>query len=348
MQQGTTMQHGTTIQRRHHRLRWIATVAVLALGVVACGSDDSGGSGSGTEGGGSTAGGGGGEQLSDNFDLSGVTVRIGSKDYTEQLILGQIAKQALEAAGATVQLTENLPSPAGARNALLAGEVDAAWEYTGTAYINYLKHDTPIDDPMAQYEAVKEEDLAQNNVFWTEPAPFDDTYGLAVRQDFADQNGLATLADVATFVQDNPDQATLCLDSTFGSRDDGLIRFEDAYGVTWPENQQTVQEFAIIYQATADGNPCNFGEVFTTDGRIKSLSLTLMEDNESAFISYLSAVQIDNDFNEANPDVAGVLDAIAAPIDEALMTDLNASVDVDGEFPEDAAATYLQDQGFTS
>ncbi|MBA3418324.1 MAG: glycine betaine ABC transporter substrate-binding protein [Geodermatophilaceae bacterium] len=318
-------------------------MAVLTLGVSACGGDETSPGGGG---GGPTGGGGGGDLLSDQFDLSDVEIRIGSKDFTEQLILGQLAKQALEAAGATVELTENLPSPAGARDALLAGEVDAAWEYTGTAYINYLQHDTPIDDPTEQYEAVRDEDLEQNNIFWTEPAPFDDTYGLATRRDFADENGLETLADVASFVEENPDQATLCLDSTFGSRDDGLVRFEDAYGVTWPDDQQTVQEFAIIYQATADGDPCNFGEVFTTDGRIQSLDLALMEDVESAFISYLSAVQINNDFNEANPDVASVLEAISAPIDEALMTALNAQVDVDGEFPEDVAAQYLEDQGF--
>jgi len=331
------------MQRTSNRLPWVALVAVLTLGVSACGGDETSPGGGG---GGPTGGGGGGDLLSDQFDLSDVEIRIGSKDFTEQLILGQLAKQALEAAGATVELTENLPSPAGARDALLAGEVDAAWEYTGTAYINYLQHDTPIDDPMEQYEAVRDEDLEQNNIFWTEPAPFDDTYGLATRRDFADENGLETLADVASFVEENPDQATLCLDSTFGSRDDGLVRFEDAYGVTWPDDQQTVQEFAIIYQATADGDPCNFGEVFTTDGRIQSLDLALMEDVESAFISYLSAVQINNDFNEANPDVASVLEAISAPIDEALMTALNAQVDVDGEFPEDVAAQYLEDQGF--
>ncbi len=324
------------------RLRWAAILAVLALGLSACGGDDD----TGTTGGGGGGGGGGGDSIGDQFDLSGVEIRIGAKDFTEQLLLGQLAKQALEAAGATVDLTENLPSPAGAREALLAGEVDAAWEYTGTAYINYLQHDTPIDDPTAQYEAVAEEDLAQNNIFWTQPAPFDDTYGLATRRDFAEDNGLATLEDVAAFVEDNPDEATLCLDSTFGSRDDGIIRFEDAYGVTWPDDQQIVQEFAIIYQATADGDPCNFGEVFTTDGRIQSLDLALMEDTESAFISYLSAVQIDNDFNEANPDVAPVLELVSAPLDEALMTSLNAQVDVDGEFPEDVARAWLQEQGF--
>lgn len=102
----------------------------------------------------------------------------------------------------------------------------------------------------------------------------------------------------------------------------------------------------MIYQSTADGNPCNFGEVFTTDGRIQSLDLALMEDTDNTFISYLSSVMINNDFHEENPELAEIFAAVAAPIDEELMTSLNAMVDVDGEFPEDVATTYLQEQGF--
>jgi osmoprotectant transport system substrate-binding protein len=328
-------------------VRWIALLAVLVLGLAACGGDGADSS----EGGGSEAAaagseGGGGSLLSEQFDLSGVNVRLGSKDFTEALLLGQLAKQSWEAAGASVDLTENLPSPAGARDALTAGELDAAWEYTGTAWINYLGNDQPIDDPMEQYEAVAEQDLEENGIYWTEPAPFDDTYGIATRAEFAEENGLSTLQDVADFIEQNPDQASFCLDSTFASRDDGLVRFEETYGVEWPDDQQTVQEFAAIYQSTADGNPCNFGEVFTTDGRIQSLDLTLMEDTDNAFISYLSAVQIDNEFYEQNQDLAEIIAQIGAPIDEETMTSMNAQVDVDGEFPEDVAAQYLQDQGF--
>jgi len=327
--------------------RWLALALALVLALAACGggddaaSDESGG----TEGAAGSSEG-GGQLLSEAYDLSGVDVRLGSKDFTEQLILGQLAKQAWEATGASVDLTENLPSPAGAREALLAGELDAAWEYTGTAWINYLNNDAPIDDPMEQYEAVAEGDLEENDIFWTEPAPFDDTYGLATRREFADENGLATLQDVADFVEQNPDQATLCLDATFATRDDGLVRFEDNFGVDWPDDQLTEQEFAVIYQSTADGQPCNFGEVFTTDGRIQSLDLALMEDNESTFISYLSSVMIANDFYEENQDLAAVIETITPPLDEARMTELNALVDVEGEFPEDAAAQYLQEEGF--
>jgi len=336
------------MQRTSITLRWLALAAILLLGLAACGGgaeESSGGGGSEAAAEGSEAGG-GGELLSDRYDLSGTSVRFATKDFTEQLILGQLARQALEAAGASVDYTENLPSPAGPRDALIAGEIDAAWEYTGTAWINYLGNEEPIDDPMEQFQAVKEADLEENNIFWTDPAPFDDTYGIATRREFADENGLSTLADAAEFIEANPDQATLCLDNTFASRDDGLVRFEETYDVDWPDNQLTVQDFSVIYQSTADGNPCNFGEIFTTDGRIQSLDLVVMEDTDAAFISYLSSVMINNDFHEENPQMAELLAEISQPIDEQLMIDLNAMVDVDGEFPEDVAASYLQDQGF--
>jgi osmoprotectant transport system substrate-binding protein len=326
--------------------RWFALALVLVLALAACGGD---GAESADDGGSEASGGsseGGGELISDNFDLSGTTVRFGSKDFTEQLVLGQIAKQSLEAAGATVELTEDLPSPAGPRDAILAGELDAAWEYTGTAWINYLDNAQPIDDPMEQWQSVKDQDAEENDIFWTEPAPFDDTYGIATNQQFAQENDLSTLQDVADFVDTNPDEATFCLDATFESRDDGLPRFEETYGVEWPDNNLTVQDFGVIYQSTADGNPCNFGEVFTTDGRIAGLDLALMEDTESAFISYLSAVMMPTSFNEDNPDLAELFPMVTAPLDEARMTELNAAVDVDGEFPEDVATQYLQDEGF--
>ncbi len=326
--------------------RWFALVLVLVLGLAACGGDggeSSSGAEGGSEGGSEAAG---GELLSDQFDLSGTTVRFGSKDFTEQLILGQLARQALEAAGATVNLSEDLPSPAGPRDAITAGELDAAWEYTGTAWINYLGNEQPIDDPIEQWESVKEQDLEENDIFWTEPAPFDDTYGIATNQQFAEENDLSTLQDVADFVEQNPDQATLCLDPTFESRDDGLPRFEETYGVEWPDNQLTVQDFGVIYDSTAQGSPCNFGEVFTTDGRIAGLDLALMEDEQNAFISYLSAVMMPNDFYEENQELADLLAMIGEPLDEERMTELNAAVDVDGEFPEDVATQYLQEEGF--
>jgi osmoprotectant transport system substrate-binding protein len=317
--------------------------AALALVFVACGDDDTApgedaGDGNGTE---------EGELLSDRYDLSGMTVRVGSKDFTEQLVLGQIARAALEAAGAEVELTENLTSPDGPRNALLAGEVDAAWEYTGTAWINYLGNEEPIDDPMEQWQAVKDQDLEENGVFWTEPAPFDDTYGFAYPRSAVDEFGVETVSDLAEFVTENPDQASLCVDPTFTTREDGLPRIEEVYDFEWPEDQFHQSDFGVIYTSVAEQDPCNFAEIFTTDGRIGALDLLVLEDDQNGFISYLSAVMMMEEYVDANPEMVDLFEEIGEPITEEIMIDLNERVDVDGEFPEDVAEQYLAEEGFT-
>jgi osmoprotectant transport system substrate-binding protein len=106
------------------------------------------------------------------------------------------------------------------------------------------------------------------------------------------------------------------------------------------------QDSAVIHQSTAAGRQCNFGEVFTTDGRIRSMDLAVMEDDDATFISYLPSVMTANDLHEENGDLAAVIDTITPQLDEERMTELNALVDVDCGFPEDAAARYLREEGF--
>lgn len=288
----------------------------------------------------------GGETLASQYDLSGVDVRVGTKDFTEMLLLGEIARIMLEEAGASVEYTPDLPSPAGARDAMLAGEIDVTWEYTGTAWINYLGNDEPINDPLEQFEAVKSQDAEQNQIYWSPPAAFDDTYGIAYRSEADFASEIETLSDLATFVTENPDQATLCLDNSFGARNDGLPGLEETYGFTWPEDQQFVSEFGVIYTSTDQGNPCNFGEIFTTDGRIAALDLTVVEDDKNFFLSYLSSLTMPIAFNEEHPEIGEMFAQVGEPLTEEEMTALNARVDVDGEFEEDVARDWLVEQGF--
>ena len=324
----------------HRTFKMAAPFAALTLALSACGDDDA------TDGDTDTNGAAAENLLAEKYDLSGQTVRFGSKDFTEQLVLGQIAALALEAAGADVNLTENLTSPDGPRNALLAGEIDAAWEYTGTAWFNYLGNDEPIDDPMEQWEAVKNDDLEENDVFWTRPAPFDDTYGFAYPRAALEEFGIETVSDLAAFVQENPDQASLCVDPTFATREDGLPRVEEIYGFEWPEDQFHQSDFGVIYSSVAQQDPCNFAEIFTTDGRLGALDLLVLEDDQNAFISYLSAVMMMQDFADEHPEMIELLEEIGEPITEDVMIALNERVDVDGEFPEDVAEEYLREQGF--
>jgi osmoprotectant transport system substrate-binding protein len=322
-----------------------AAIAAASLLLAACGGGDEEETelSEGAEDGSEAAG----EGLAAEYDLDGLDVTVASKDFAEMLILGQIAAQALEEAGASVELVENLPSPDGPRNALLAGEADVAWEYTGTAWINYLGNDDAIADPMEQYEAVRDDDLEENGVVWAPPAPFDDTYGFAYQADAADDLGnVETISELAEFVEENPDDATLCVDATFASRDDGLPLIEEVYDFEWPREQLTESDFGVIYTSVADRDPCNFAEIFTTDGRITALDLYVIEDDQNAFISYLSSVMMMEELAEENPELLDLFEAIGAPIDEELMTEMNAAVDVDGEFPEDVAADYLESQGF--
>jgi osmoprotectant transport system substrate-binding protein len=335
---------------KQHRFRTMtrmtASFAALALVAVACGDDNGD---TEVDDGAADAGGDGNGSIAATYDLDGLEIRVASKDFAEMLILGQIAAQALEAAGADVELIENLPSPDGPRNALLAGEADAAWEYTGTAWINYLGNDEPIDDPMEQFEAVRDADLEENGVFWAPPAPFDDTYGFAYQADAADDlDNITTVSELAEFVTNNPEDATLCVDSTFATRDDGLPRVEEVYDFEWPRDQTFESDFGIIYTSVADRDPCNFAEIFTTDGRIVALDLVPLEDDQNAFISYLSSVMMMDEFAQENPQLADLFEELGQPIDEETMTEMNAQVDVDGEFPEDVAREYLESQGFVS
>lgn len=336
------------LNRTRYMARLLAILAALVLVLAACGDgngdrDGDAGEDGATDGDTTEAS---GDLLSERYDLSGLDIRFGSKDFTEALVIGQIAAQALEAAGASVDLTEELPSPDGPRNALLAGEIDAAWEYTGTAWINYLGNEEPIEDPIEQWEAVRDQDLEENDVFWTEPAPFDDTYGFAAHSSTAEEFGIETVSDLTAFVEENPDEASLCVDPTFVSRDDGLPRVEEVYDVEWPRNQFHQSDFGVIYSSVAEADPCNFAEIFTTDGRIGALGLTVFEDDQNAFISYLSAVMMMQDFADENPEVIELFEEIGDPITEDVMIDLNERVDIDGEFPEDVAEQYLREQGF--
>lgn len=326
---------------RQRRLRIVVATLAAALVATACGDDDAAPD---ADGGGDASG-----SIEENYDFSGLDVHVGTKDFAEQYILAQIVVQALEAAGAQVEYTQDLASPDGARNALLEGEVDLAWEYTGTAWFNYLGHDEAIDDPMEQYEAVAEQDLEENGIVWSEPAPFDNTYGFAMSREAYEEHGLETISDLVGWVEENPDQATLCADATFPTRDDGLPRIEEVYGFEWPDDAIIGNmDFGVIYESIADRDPCEVGEIFTTDGRILTLDLHVLEDDQNGMISYLSSVQMKEELAEEHPELLDLFAELGQPIDEALMTEMNAQVSSEGEFPEDVAEQYLRDQGFIS
>src|SRR5215210_6041397 len=130
---------------------------------------------------GGDGGGGGGGSIAQNYDFAGQTYTVGSKEFTEQLVLGNITRLALEEAGATVNDQIGLTGSDAARTALTSDEIDMYWEYLGTAWVSYLGETGSIPEP--QFETVSERDQEENNVHWLEPAPEQNSYAIAANQD---------------------------------------------------------------------------------------------------------------------------------------------------------------------
>lgn len=312
--------------------RVLAVVFSLALVAAACGDDDDVAS----DDGGDDAS---AETIASGLDLSGQSYAIGSKDFTEQIILGEMLVQALEAAGADVDNQVNLGGTVQNRDALLAGDIDAYWEYNGTGWQVHLEQPDPSFDSEELTADVRELDKTENDIEWIGRSPFNDTYGFATPPGV----GPITLEEMAQQIADD-DSLTVCLETEFPTRDDGLVLFEEEYGVDVPESQIEILDTGVIYQETATGN-CDFGEVFTTDGRIAGLDLNLVED-PGVFILYNVSLTLPTDVYETAPEAFDTLvEAILEPLDEETMTELNRRRDIEGEDAADIAADYLAENG---
>lgn len=329
----------------------VVPIAVLSLVLAGCGgtggaspaapTDAGAQSPAVTDGGtepSASAGGGG------DVDLAGVEVTVGSKEFTEQLILGEITKQVLEDAGATVDDQTGLVGSTTVREALTSGEIDMYWEYTGTGWITHLGNEQPVTGEMEQYEAVREADTA-NGIAWLEPAPFNNTYAIALASEQASELGVTSLSDLAALATSNPDQMTLCAAAEFLSRDDGLPGLQEAYAFEFPADNISELELGLVYTSIDKADPCVFGEVFATDGRIAALDLTVLEDDKAFFPSYLPALNVRQEVLDANPAIADLFAPVAQALDNETMQGLNARVDVDGEQPADVARSFLEEEG---
>jgi osmoprotectant transport system substrate-binding protein len=302
--------------------------AVLILIVAGCGGAGSGGS-------------------SGDVDLSGAEFTVGSKEFTEQLILGQITLQVLENAGATVNDQIGLAGTVAARKALESGEIDMYWEYTGTGWITHLGHTKPIPDSQKQFEAVAKEDLKENDIKWlSPPSPANNTYAMAVRSEAYDKLGVKKLSDFKQLVEENPEEATVCVGTEFSTRDDGLPGMEEAYDFEFPKENIVKIDEGLIYQQVDEGKQCNFGEVFQTDGRIAGLDLKLVEDDKSFFPIYNPALCVNKAVIEKNPQIAKLFAPISKKLTTQTLQKLNAKVDVEGQLEDQVAEEWLSQNGF--
>ena len=319
-----------------HKFLKSGSIAIASVGLLAsCGLGDSSPPSDVTKG-----------SLADVGDLSGVSLSVGGKEFTEQLILCELTAQALESTGAEVKRTCGLSGSNTVRTALTSGDIDMYWEYTGTGWITYLGQTEAIADPTKLYEAVANLDKTENKIVWLDPSPANNTYAVAASKEQADALGVATLSDYAKLANDDSSKAGFCGAAEFFGRDDGWPGLEKAYGFKLPGGDVAELAAGAVYSSIDKGSPCAFGEVFATDGRIAALDLVVLEDDKNFFTAYNPAINIREEVLDKNPAIADVLDPIAKALTDQTLQALNAQVDVDGDSPEKTAKDWLVKEGF--
>ncbi|MBF6466471.1 glycine betaine ABC transporter substrate-binding protein [Nocardia beijingensis] len=281
-------------------------------------------------------------------ELDGVRVTVGSKDFTEQNILGYLIEFALTAAGAEVRDLTNIQGSNSVRDAQLHGQIDLAYDYTGTGWINYLGNETAVPDEIGQFEAVRDADLARHGMVWAAMAPMNNTYALVMSARTAQETGVRTLSDYARLVAADPAAAAICVGTEFNVRQDGFPGLARRYEIDAGKVRKQIVQDPVVYQATADGRQCRFGSVAATDGRIPALDLVLLQDDRGFFPKYNAALVLRKSFADEHPEVITILTPISQRLTNEAITELNRQVDVDGREPAEVARDWMVAQGFVT
>lgn len=262
---------------------------------------------------------------------------VGSKNFTEQLIVGHMVGLLMEDAGYPVDYKLRLGGSGLVHEALVNGDVNVYVEYTGTGLTVMLKED-PLTDPDEVYEKVKEEYKEQWNLVWLEPWGFNNTYTITMQQKVAVELGLEKISDLKDKAADLVIGAT----QEFIPRPDGLAGLEEAYGFKFKEAKG--MDEGLMYQALKDGN-LDVISGFATDGRIPAFDFVNLIDDLAYFPPYYAAPVVRGDLLEKDPNVATILNKLAQKIDDTVMAQLNYEVDGDKKDPSAVAKKFLQDNG---
>ncbi len=277
-------------------------------------------------------------------------IRVGSKNFTEQLILGELILQALQANGLPVENRLALGGTAVVRQALETGEIDIYAEYTGTALlVHFSGYGLEIPREVlasadATYAMVLATDAVRNDLYWICPADANNTYAIAVRRQWAEENNVFSMPDLAAYVNGGG-RVVFASNPEFIDRPDGLKAFEDVYGFSIPRSDVYVlaQGSYATAQALANGsNGVNAAMVFGTDGTIPAFDLVVLDDPLGAMPYYQPAPVVRGAAIEAHPQLPGVLCQLFVNLDGRTLAELNAEVDVYGRQPAAVAREFLQ------
>ncbi len=310
---------------------------VLALAVSACGSDDSGSKSSDSGGGGEKVG----SEIKKNPANSGKSLTVGSKNFTEQFILGEIYVQALQAAGYKVKKDLNLGSEQIAYKALKGGQIDGYPEYTGTSLTSFfkVKTDAVPKDPDKAYQEAKAK-YAKQGITALARTKFENTYKVGTTKDIQkDKLGGAT--KLSELKPDEVAKLKLAGFPECRQRTDCYIGLQRNYKLK-PEFVSTEQTYAAL-----DNGQAELAAVFSTDGKLTSGKYTVIEDDKGLFPPYNISFGIDTKkLKELGPDAEKVIVDVQKGLTLKNMQNLNSRVDIDKDKPAEVARLYLESEGF--
>ncbi|MCC8181319.1 MAG: glycine/betaine ABC transporter substrate-binding protein [Planctomycetes bacterium] len=263
-------------------------------------------------------------------DRTAPVVRVGSKDFTESLVVGELYALALEDAGYQVKRMLNIAGSV-VHTSITNNQIDLYPEYTGTGLLTILKMDM-MTDPTEVYNTVKREYGEKFNLVWLDQSRANDSQGLVIKTPVARQYGIATISDL----QRNAENIRFASQGEFDQRDDGMPGLERVYG-PFPWKSSKVYDNGLKYQVLLN-DEADLAPAYTTEGQLVNTDdFTLLEDDKQMWPPYYLAPVVRNELLQAHPDIAGILNAVSAALDTETMTRLNAEVDV-GKREVDAVA----------
>jgi len=260
-------------------------------------------------------------------------LRIGSKNFSEQVILGEIAAQGLEARGVRVDRRLNLGGTFVCHQALKAGELGLYPEYTGTAFTAILAR-KPVSEPELVRAEVAKEYRKRWNLVWSPPLGFENTFALVMRREDAARLHISKISDLAAHPEIRPG-----FGYEFLEREDGFPGLAKTYGLRFSQRPAQM-DLGLLYQALAS-RKVDLVAGNSTDGLIDAIGGVVLQDDRRYFPPYEAAFVLGAEVWK-RPAVRAFFESLAGTIDAAMMRKMNASVDKDKRRPEDVAREFLR------
>ncbi|MFF2092735.1 glycine betaine ABC transporter substrate-binding protein [Paenibacillus sp. NPDC058174] len=265
-------------------------------------------------------------------------VVVGSKNFTESLLLGEMFSLALEDAGIKVERKLNLGGTLIAHEALKKGDIDVYPEYTGTGLLNIL-NEKPLPDPKEVYDRVSDYYKKEFNLIWLDPSQANNTQAIAISRAASEKYGITTLSEL----QAKAGEINFAAVPEFEEREDGLLGMNRVYG-DFKFKSLKLFDYGVKYRVVLN-DEAQATIAFGTDGELLNPDLVVLKDDKQLWPPYNVAPVIRQKTLDQDENIATILNKITAKLDDKTLQKLNAEVDINKKEYTDVAKQFLKDSG---